>query len=224
MQRSLIYVPIIHDVFRDQFFNRNRFPEVLVKAYTFIYDLYWDGIEEVIGDRQIDKIYQDSFYNEDQREILLSDGSRNSETLVDLVGRGGELMLTDHPDLGSKNVFPATNNLFLLFAQAKKRDKYIAERIYSTLNPGETGILFIGADHNIDHYLEQYGNFDIEFLNGPSFPLSELTAYIGWEDARQDLGASIIESLHTLPLSLLYFKIPKKIRLKLFGWGDTTLE
>jgi pheromone shutdown protein TraB len=43
----------------------------------------------------------------------------------------------------------------------QERDKYIASRINSTLKRGETGILFIGAEHNVIPSLEK----DIEVID-----------------------------------------------------------
>lgn len=118
------------------------------------------------------RLYQDGLPvcgTEEQivRELATA-GSRNHQLLLELVGRGAILMGTEAPQLlreeyqlaqhvlsGAPGPLPAEPRTLL-----GRRDAFIALRIAQTLKPGETGVLFIGALHNISPLLPA----DIEIL------------------------------------------------------------
>lgn len=88
---------------------------------------------------------------------LAAKGSRNHELLSLLAKRGAALMGTESPELLLQE-YRLAQSLFVraipsveqeLSALLQHRDAFIARRIAATLQPGETGILFIGALHAV---------------------------------------------------------------------------
>ncbi|MBI5287020.1 MAG: hypothetical protein HY878_05460 [Deltaproteobacteria bacterium] len=116
------------------------------------------------------KIYQDGMVADGEvgQKIVeegIKSGSKNYELISRLLKRGAFLVKTEDLKLVKKE-----RDRLLKITQAKsiarkimafikyrlvkgrlldKRDKFIAKRIDETLNQGETGIIFIGAFHNI---------------------------------------------------------------------------
>ena len=104
------------------------------------------------------------------REIARA-GSKNHEIILRLLKRGALLVKTEEFNLVKMErdtliaITQAKSILQKLTAFAKyeftknshlrKRDKYIVKRINETLEHGETGILFIGAYHNIKNELSK---------------------------------------------------------------------
>jgi len=95
----------------------------------------------------------------------VKDGSKNYEIIAQLLGKGAELVKTEDFSLVKKEydfiskVIKSKSMLGRIAASlkyrlaAKKllidRDSFIAGRIAQTLGDGETGILFIGAYHDV---------------------------------------------------------------------------
>ncbi|MCK9220326.1 MAG: hypothetical protein M0P47_09790 [Bacteroidales bacterium] len=135
---------------------------------------YWNAIEFYFNNININikgiKIYQDGMFVDGEMAMKIIDdgiksGSKNSEIVFNLIDRGAILiktedfkMVKDEYDglqsiIKSKNViskyiqllrYRVLKPIFLI-----RRDKFIANRISETLGPNETGVLFIGAYHNI---------------------------------------------------------------------------
>ena len=100
---------------------------------------------------------------------LAGAGSPNHQLLLELMKRGATLMGTESPDLlveeyrqiqrllaaqnasnGDKiRSHDAVQSRSLL----RRRDRYIAARINESLQPGETGILFLGMLHSLESHL-----------------------------------------------------------------------
>jgi hypothetical protein len=135
----------------------------------------WDDIERAAGKLTITpgmiRIYQDGLpVCGREREIVAevaAAGSRNHQLLMKLQARGAILMGTESAELlleehqrakaalepgktpgGGSGQAEAPDTLI------ERRDRYIAARIHETLNPGETGILFMGLLHNVPKYLD----------------------------------------------------------------------
>ncbi|MEK6584555.1 MAG: hypothetical protein AABY66_06815 [Nitrospirota bacterium] len=177
--RTLIYVPIIHtsadlgslaeEVTKrgisdlgSEIWSKHEetvlsFWDVIIKYFDSIevsgFKLYQDGMpaEGEVGQRIVDEV--------------VKSGSKNYEVIANLIHRGAILVRTEDVDLVKKE-----HNMLLRITRAKtlvnkftgliryklakdnllnKRDEFIAERIEETLNEGETGVIFIGAYHNI---------------------------------------------------------------------------
>lgn len=135
---------------------------------------YWDAIESYFEntDQPVPgiKIYQDGMFVDGEMAMKIINegiraGSKNSGIVSRLIGRGAILMMTEDFKMvkdeydGLQAIIKSKNNLTKLFYALRykmlkplllmRRDKYIAGRITGTLQPNETGILFIGAYHNI---------------------------------------------------------------------------
>jgi hypothetical protein len=135
---------------------------------------YWDAIESYFEniDRYIPgiKIYQDGMFVDGEMAMKIIEegiksGSKNSEIVSKLIGRGAILIKTEDFKMvkdeydGLQSILKSKTNikkLFLLLRYKiskpiflKRRDKFIATTIDITLGENETGILFIGAYHNI---------------------------------------------------------------------------
>jgi hypothetical protein len=106
-----------------------------------------------------------------EREIvaeLAEAGSRNHGLLLKLQARGAVLMGTESPELLVEEYQVALAKFApgaaagagkhrdrLRHDLIDRRDRYVAERINSTLLPGETGILFMGMLHKIARWLDR---------------------------------------------------------------------
>jgi len=183
--RTLIYVPIIHtsadlgslaeDVTKrgimdlgSEIWSRHEetvlsFWDVIIKYFDSIevsgFKLYQDGMpaEGEVGQRIVDEV--------------VKSGSKNYEVIANLIHRGAILVKTEDVDLVKEE-----HNMLLRITRAKtvvnkfmgliryklakdnllnKRDEFIAGKIDKTLKEGETGIIFIGAYHNIKQRLPE---------------------------------------------------------------------
>lgn len=185
MMRKLLYVPIIHvdtdmgsiapamDQRSAAICGRERWEKHKQIVITF-----WDQIEAYF--KKLDagnlKIYQDGLMvaGELGQKIIAQgakQGSRNYLIVLDLMKRGGEIRKTEDIALLKEEY-----NRILKLAQSKspwekstayigyeehkdrlmeKRDRFIANTISETLNKGETGILFIGAYHDVSPHLDK---------------------------------------------------------------------
>jgi len=135
---------------------------------------YWDSIEGFFEHPDFPawgiKIFQDGLFAEGEMALKIIDegvksGSKNSQIVSNLIQRGALLVRTEDLNMvkteydGLQSVLKAKNQssklLFLLIYKLSKpyflyrRDKFIADRIAGSLAEDETGILFIGAYHNI---------------------------------------------------------------------------
>lgn len=133
----------------------------------------WRGIGESVDALALDyprtRVYQDGLPVCGKESEIVSDiaklGSPNHQLLVRLRERGATIMGTESPDLlleeyallkkvlqgedaekvrQAEAEQEAASNLIL-----KRRDAFIAERIGETLQPGETGVLFLGILHDL---------------------------------------------------------------------------
>jgi len=177
--RKLIYVPIIHmsaDLgsiakqvdkrgiagFGEEFWGRHR--------ATILG--FWDSIGRYFANLEVNnfKIYQDGMVADGEvgqkivEEAVLA-GSKNYEIIDGLLKKGAILVQTEDFPLVKKErdrivkitqaktvtkklvaylKYKLTKNRLL-----KRRDNYIVKKIDETLQHGETGILFMGAYHNM---------------------------------------------------------------------------
>ncbi len=137
----------------------------------------WEGIKRKLDALGLDysgtKLYQDGLpicgkelqiVNE-----VASRGSLNHQILLDLIHKGCALMGTESPELlleeyrmikkavsGNKSPKSFVGRFILKWTSHRllvKRDKFIAKRIADTLKDGETAILFMGIQHEVDRFL-----------------------------------------------------------------------
>ena len=135
---------------------------------------FWDEVERDVNaiavDPKILRIYQDGLpcagaLGERIVRETAERGSRNYQIIRDLMGRGAKIAATESPELLRKEydyikaIIEAKTEAERDKAASKydkvkdalleDRDAFIAQSINSTLKDDETGILFIGASHNV---------------------------------------------------------------------------
>ncbi|MBU0713073.1 hypothetical protein KJ762_13870 [bacterium] len=169
--RNLYIFPIIHTdielgsygpVYRKYFIRKNGLAAWKRKWATVKH--LWDCIETTILKMNLDyqklRIYQDSLSVEMSADVTLNEmtarGSRNYLVIDSLLKKGAQIMGTENSvylleqysrlQLGSETSIDNDEELL------KKRDAFIAHRIESTLRDDETGLLFIGADHDVSQF------------------------------------------------------------------------
>ncbi len=123
----------------------------------------WQERNEIVHART--RLYQDGLpvceWEEKIVREMASAGSRNHQLLLQLHEGGAMLMGTESPQLLLeeyqlvKESLQSGNQLLLEKSQTilQRRDQFIATRINDTLQPGETGILFLGLLHSVEPYL-----------------------------------------------------------------------
>jgi hypothetical protein len=167
-QAMLVYIPVLHSnaemgsvagAYKASFVA--RFGEQQWLRRCAEYAAIWDAITAGIDALQLDwatvKIYQDSLPVCGKEVELVRElaalGSHNHRLLVQLAERGAMLVGTEAPELlldeyrllQSPERAPEEAAALL-----RKRDRFIAQRIDATLDDGETGLLFMGALHQVE--------------------------------------------------------------------------
>ncbi len=133
---------------------------------------FWDSIDQFLQSLDVKgfKVYQDGLVANGEEGLSIvrqgvSEGSRNYQIVAGLLQRGATLVRTEDVSVVKKEY-----ELIRKMAQAKslrqreitalryrlarggllaQRDNFIATRVNETLEAGETGILFIGAYHDV---------------------------------------------------------------------------
>ena len=133
---------------------------------------FWDSIEQFF--RSIDvkgfKVYQDGLIADGAEGIRIikegiTQGSKNYQIIGDLLERGAVLVKTEdfslvkeeydyiikltHSKSRKKREIVALKYNLVRNSLLKRRDEFIAKRINETLREKETGILFVGAYHDV---------------------------------------------------------------------------
>ena len=176
-----MYIPIIHTQtdmgdlgeslqrIKTNSFGRQRFAQSAEMV-----DRMWQEIEQTVERLPIvageTRVYQDGLPVCVHEERIISElaeaGSRNYKLLICLESRGAMLMGTESPELLVEEYQLAFTGLGVGPGGARrrklrgaalleKRDRFIADRINSTLQQGETGILFLGMLHSVQPYLDR---------------------------------------------------------------------
>lgn len=181
-ERTLAYIPIIHtaaDMGTLGASIRGKKLSTLgrqgLRQNVANVEKTWEKIEAVAARLPLTKgsvrLYQDGLpVCGHEREIVLEmagAGSRNHRLLLELEARGATLMGTESPELllqeyqlatatfaPGTTVRTNTNQQCLRDTLLEKRDRFVADRINTTLGAGESGILFIGMLHAVTQYLD----------------------------------------------------------------------
>lgn len=147
---------------------------------------FWNELEKELFELKLDlehtKIYQDGLPCGGEMgmkivHITAKLGSQNYRLIEKLVENNAEIIATENPELliEERNLLMDIYNSSTPEEKEKakqryevrkktllqERDEYIASGINNTLQIGETGILFIGAEHNVITGLAQ----DIEVID-----------------------------------------------------------
>lgn len=139
----------------------------------------WTEIENTIDRLDLSyesvRLYQDGLPVCGREVEVVSElakaGGRNHQLLMRLMEKGATLMGTESPELliaeyerakqmtATENILKKDRGIALQKRAAdqllKKRDRYIAGRINTTLGKGETGILFLGMLHSLQGLLDR---------------------------------------------------------------------
>lgn len=135
---------------------------------------YWSAIESYFESNELYvpgiKIYQDGMFVDGEIAMKLigdgvKSGSKNSEIVLKLINRGAILIKTEDFKMvkdeydGLQLILKAKSNIKKLIQLVRykilkptllrRRDRFIAATIDETLGQNETGVLFIGAYHNV---------------------------------------------------------------------------
>jgi len=149
-------------------------------------DAMWEGLRDKLFALPLvwakTRVYQDGLplcgrEHEIVRDLALQ-GSRNYQLLTELVRRGATLMGTESPELMVAEYRRVQSLVQAAEREApdtvveklksegeellRRRDTFIANRIETTLEEGETGLLFLGLLHRVDELLD--GKFDVRHL------------------------------------------------------------
>ena len=177
--RQLLYVPVIHvdpdlgsiasaiDKRSAEICGRKRW-----EKHKQTVTIFWDEIEEYFKslDAKNLRIYQDGLMADGELgQKIIEEGarkeSRNYQIVLDLIKRGGEIRKTEDIELlkeeygrilklaQTKSLWERTT-AYIGYRLHKdslmdKRDRFIARTINETLKEKETGVLFIGAYHDV---------------------------------------------------------------------------
>jgi hypothetical protein len=183
--RTLIYVPVIHtsadlgsiaqDVTKRGI--RHLGEEIWTKHKKTV-EGFWDAISRYFDSVDVKgiKIYQDGLVADGEvgQKIVAETskaGSKNYQLVSRLLERGALLVKTEDFKFVKEEyerllaITQAESVIrkimaFLRYKLAKgsllnRRDTFIAKRIDETLNPGEKGIIFIGASHKVKEKLPE---------------------------------------------------------------------
>jgi len=177
--RELIYVPVIHmsadlGSVAKHLDNRGvaNLGEQFWRKHTETISGFWDSVANYFSGLPVEnaKIYQDALVIGGDVGLRIIEegakaGSKNYELIADLVKGSAILVRTEDLTLVREerdrivkltNASTLTEKLIAYLKYRltrnkllKKRDNYIAKRIDETLNHDETGIIFMGAYHDI---------------------------------------------------------------------------
>lgn len=183
--RTLVHIPTIHDVSDINPRNLHRIGasnRIIIQHFA---NKAWETTENEVGSQNFAgaRIYSESISVDDVSalkrkypiglgEKFLNAKSRQARLLGKLIQDGAILEGIENDRWYKAHVWQLQRGTAgktftgtMLYTTLKKlRDRHIAQRIDDTLQDGETGILIIGAGHNVQRYL----NRDINVV-----PLSE---------------------------------------------------
>ena len=182
--RKLYLIPIIHmsadmgsvaSTLEDTA-NAKLTPE-LWQRHQEIVSVFWDSIGRFLDSLHVNgfKVYQDGLVADGAEGLRIvkegiNQGSKNYEAVGKLLERGAVLVKTEALSLVKQEysyITKMTRSRSLKEREVaalryklargkllKQRDEFMAGRINETLAEGETGILFIGAYHDVIHRLD----------------------------------------------------------------------
>jgi hypothetical protein len=133
---------------------------------------FWDSLERFFSSLVVNnfKVYQDGLVVDGEEGLKtvkegINQGSKNYQLVGELLKRGAVLTKTEDLPLVKREYGYLTKIAYSKSAKEgevaalryrlaqsrllQQRDSYIARRINATLSEGETGIVFIGANHDV---------------------------------------------------------------------------
>jgi hypothetical protein len=220
--RRLIYVPIIHleaDLGELAAEIEERAEAIVGREswqrHQEVVRLYWRRIAEYWEQREVAglKIFQDTMMingvvGMDMVQHLASSGSMNYQLVDRLLARGARLVKTEDPlllreeytltrKLAEKQSLVASLQALLRYKWQKgrlleARDTYIASSIEKNLAEGETGVCFLGAQHQVVESLP--ADLQVTFLKDPQKVKAYTQKYLQkkWETQARQLAEYLI--------------------------------
>lgn len=186
LERTLIYIPIIHTRADMGALNESvsrvtlrKMGRAAFKRKVNAVDKVWTEIEKTIDNLDLPyktlRLYQDGLPVCGREAEIITDlanaASRNHRLLLRLTERGATIIGTESAELLVEEYELIKKNLSagdpseaakiearqkaLSDSLLKRRDQYIANRINSTLQIGETGILFLGMFHSLSGLIDK---------------------------------------------------------------------
>lgn len=178
MGRRLIHIPIIHtkadmgglgEVFERALIA--RFGERQWEDNRRLVERFWTMVEETVDRLPIrwigTRLYQDGLPVCGREMEIVTElaraGSRNHQLLVRLSQEGAIIMGTESAELlveeyqlvkqmlAGQSLSPTPETKSLADDLLERRDRYIAERVNSTLREDETGVIFLGLLHRLEN-------------------------------------------------------------------------
>lgn len=183
--RTLLYIPVIHMAADLGTLSSDVTKKGLASLGEEAWDKhmetvkgFWDSLDRYFEELKVSgfKIYQDGLVaNGDIGQKIveegLKSGSKNYEIISKLIRKGAALIKTEDLTLVKKerdHLMELTKagtkreqlTAYLKYRLIKnrllaKRDRFMAETVNKTLKEAETGIIFIGAYHNLIPVLEK---------------------------------------------------------------------
>jgi hypothetical protein len=224
--RTLLYVPIIHTSadlgsLAEEVKRRGleKFGENMWKDHLKTIDGFWEALFLYFDSINVSgaKIFQDGMIADAELGLKIVQegakaGSKNHQLVSRLLQRGAILMRTEDVNLVKKErdrllkmvrAKTTAEKLFgvIIYKLTKKtllrqRDESIARRIDQALGEGETGILFIGAYHNVKPKLARDIQIkDIKDLRKIKEYQSLLPQYPKNKKRFEDLGGYLISEV-----------------------------
>ena len=218
--RKLLYIPIIHN--EADLGSLAKGVEERAKAligasswqkHQEIVRLYWQAIANYWNGKDVAglKIFQDAMPTDGEVgqkivQSLAANGSINHQIIVQLVERGAKLIKTEDAALLKEEYFltkelaEKKSDSFRCLAHYKEqkdrllkaRDAYISKSINESLQEGETGVCFLGAEHRIAPNLVR--DIDVVALKDPEKVRAYAQKYSSkqWEGEVDRLGRYLI--------------------------------
>lgn len=226
--KKLIFVPVIHmgadlGSIAEKAAERgiSGVGEDIWQMHTKTILGFWQSIAgyfETFDARGV-KLYQDGMIADKELgariiEDGIKAGSINFRILSDLLQRGAVLVRTEDFKLVKQE-----HDWFIKLSKArtkiekiivylryrlikgkllKKRDKYVAMRINGTLKKNETGVLFIGANHDVERWLDK--DIGIVELKDKKKLMEYQRGFIHWDRRREKFDK--LAGYLTLPVCL----------------------
>lgn len=181
--RTLVLVPIIHTPAEMGFaeaavreIKARMFGPQWTRRYEAEVNRFWDELECQLTQLKVDRVYNDSLplggdAGRELAEKIAAAGSRNYQLLCRLVAMGAQLEATEDPRLLQEEVgyierivsatslaekeALAEKHKHRLLELIQERDRYIAQRIHESLREGERGMIFLGASHDLQPFLDK---------------------------------------------------------------------
>jgi len=242
--RTLIYVPIIHtgadlgsmakDVTKRGIAHLGE--EIWAKHRRTV-EGFWDVICDYFDsiDATGVKIYQDGMIADGEVGLRIVEetakaGSKNYQLVSRLLERGASLVKTEDFKLVKEEydrllaITQATSKIWKIVALIKyrlakttllnKRDAFIAKRIDQTLEPGEKGIIFIGAYHGVKNRLPKSVQItEVKDTQKVRRYQSLLPYHNKYREQFDELGAYLVSDI-TMPKQEGYCRSSARMRQK----------